>query len=395
MIEKIIQNGFCSGCHACYSICPCGAISMENDAEGFLYPRVDGARCIECGQCQKVCAAAQRPLVSQHEPTVYAAINKDDTVRQNSSSGGVFALLAEHIIGLSGVVYGAAFNEDFAVEHWRTEQNITPLQTSKYVQSRIGDVFRAVDRDLRDGRYVLFTGTPCQVDGLDAYLTARSACRDKLYLVDLICHGVPSPLVWQRHLDGIAQGKSIKSINFRDKSISWGTFSLKIMFNDGSVYRRVASDDAYMKGFCANLTLRPSCYSCAHKAITRVSDLTIADCWGAQKTIPALHDNKGTSAVLIHTAKGHAIVEGLANQMQMVEVSIEQIVPYNTAINASSRMHPRRALFYERMQKDTNGNIDDMLTNVLKPTITDHLLMGVVHIKRIGKKLLKKLHILV
>lgn len=390
MTKTMITQGICSGCHGCYAICPTRAITMQQDNEGFLYPKIDTAKCINCNLCKTVCPVNHRNPQQSNPADVLAMISKDDVTRANSSSGGVFALLANQIIAQNGVVYGAGFNENFSVEHMRTETDIGPLQTSKYVQSRMGDILQQVDTDLRNHRLVLFSGTPCQVAGLHRYLTAKHTDCSKLFLVDLICHGVPSPLIWENYLKELSSGKQIASVNFRDKSISWGGFSLKVAFQDGSTYKKAASQDPYMQGFFANLTLRPSCYHCAQKTINRVSDLTLADCWGVDQFAPEIDDKKGVSAVIVHTKKGQELLKQIKDQTQVYPISLQHIFQYNKPINESVAPHPRRSRFFVLLRRKENNDISNTIEAVLKPTVSDHIVLAIVKLKRFGKKLLKK-----
>lgn len=383
-----ITEGKCSGCHACYSICPKKAITMQPDAEGFLYPQIDETFCVDCGLCRSVCPVNTQPQPAAADKKAYAARNKDNTVRVSSSSGGVFALLAQQILSQNGVVYGAAFNETFRLIHQRTETDFAPMQTSKYVQSCIGDAFLQVEQDLKAEKPVLFTGTPCQVAGLHNYLKQKRTDTEKLYLVDLICHGVPSPLVWEKYLQSISNGKAVTSVNFRDKSHSWSGFSLAVSFSNGTQYKALANEDAYFKGFFANMTLRPSCHACAQKTTDRVSDLTLADCWGIDHFLPEMNDHKGTSAVIPHTEKGFAFLQSFGQSVEIREVPFEKVLRYNCAMIQSAISHPRRSNFFQLFVD--GAPVGPSIEQLLKPTFREQLKKVEVSIKRFGKKLLEK-----
>ena len=382
-----ITEGKCSGCHACYSVCPQKAISMQPDAEGFLYPVIDEALCVDCGLCQTVCPVNQQPTRGG-DKKAYAAKNRDDAVRANSSSGGLFALLAQQVLRQNGAVYGAAFDETFRLVHQRTQTDYVPMQTSKYVQSCIGDTYLQVQQDLKDEKPVLFTGTPCQVAGLHNYLKQKRIDTEKLYLVDLICHGVPSPLVWEKYLQSISSGRTVTSVNFRDKSHSWSGFSLAVNFADGTQYKELANEDAYFRGFFANMILRPSCHACAQKNVDRVSDLTIADCWGIDHFLPEMNDKKGTSAIITHTEKGTQLLQSVSDLLQVQEVPVEKVLRYNLAMTESAVSHPRRENFFALLQ---NGEeVAFAIEQMLKPTLKERLKRVEVAIKRIGRKILKR-----
>ena len=296
----------CCGCEACIQRCPQQCITLHEDGEGFLYPETDEGRCIDCGLCEKVCpvifqGTGRRPL------NVYAAKNPDEEIRWESSSGGVFTLLAEKILSEGGVVFGARFDARWEVVHDYTEnvEGLSAFRGSKYVQSRIGDSFRQTECFLKTGRKVLFSGTPCQIAGLKLFLKKEY---DNLLTVDFICHGVPSPGVWRKYLKEIAArraaGKNtvlyaslnksgdvlrdISFISFRDKTLSWKKYSFVVCFSatDGAEKNSVLlSEDLhtnlFLKGFLADLYLRPSCYACPVKKLKSGSDLTIGDFLGS------------------------------------------------------------------------------------------------------------------
>ena len=227
---KIKAKEDCCGCYACYNICPKECITMESDNEGFWYPKIDKDKCINCNLCEKVCPIINKPNSSLYEKKSYAVFNKNEKIRLESSSGGIFSLLAEYVINNHGNVYGAVFDEDFNVKHVKINilQDINLLRGSKYVQSRINDIFKSIKFDLKNNKIVLFTGTPCQIAGLQSFLQKKY---DNLILMDIVCHGVPSPLVWQQYINELKQNykQNIKSIYFRDKSTGWKTYSVKFL----------------------------------------------------------------------------------------------------------------------------------------------------------------------
>lgn len=344
-MEELCAKEACTGCHACANVCPQACVAMEADAEGFWYPKVDAACCTDCGLCRNHCPVLQADAAQARTPEAYACIYPDEAVRAESSSGGFFTLLAGHVLERGGAVFGAAFDDAFGVAHrWaETLEAARAFRGSKYVQSRIGGAYRQAERFLQAGRQVLFTGTPCQIGGLNAYLAKPY---DNLLAADIVCHGVPSPLVWKRYLAEIAQGKAIRRVNFRDKRAGWRRFSLVVEFTDGSSYSNAFRDDLYVQGFLRDLYLRPSCYGCRYKTAARRSDFTIADFWGVNKTLPQIDDNRGTSLVLVQSEKGRAVFAALQSSLQLARADLTAALRYNRSATASAEPQPHRQAFF-------------------------------------------------
>lgn len=380
--EIVITEKICTGCHACFSICPKRAIEMKLDERGFLQPVINCDLCVGCKLCQKACPLNTADMKSAGEPIAYAAYSLNDENHRNSSSGGIFSLLASEILREGGTVYGAAFTEDFRVEHKRITNDIRPLQTSKYVQSRIGDMFSCVEQDIRNGQKVLFSGTPCQIGGLYSYLRQQKIDTGNLLTVDLICHGVPSPLLWEKHLNSISCGRKPVFANFRDKRLSWGGFCLTCRFDNGTEYSVEAGQDAYMQGFFANMTLRESCYTCQFKSVSRMADITLADYWGVEKYNPEMLDNNGTSAVLVHTLKGQQLFSKIKGQMRSKEVSLNSILAYNKPMVQSAAPHPRKEQFWKKAIEQQFNCYENLIVQLLKPTLLEKLNLWIVAIKR-------------
>ena len=251
-------SGTCSGCHSCYNVCTQNAIIMMEDQEGFLYPKIDQSKCIQCGLCQKVCKVMECKNIEENVQA-FSCVNKNDEIRVNSSSGGLFSAIAEAIINMGGVVFGAAYADDFTVRHICVNNitDLSKLRGSKYVQSTIGDVFSKVKSYLEQDKYVFFAGTPCQVNGLLSYLKKSY---DKLYTQDIICHGVGSPLVWRKYLSKRiedAGNSDILSVSMRDKTYGWRRFYMRIDFINGTRYHKRQDVDTYLNGFICNLLRLP------------------------------------------------------------------------------------------------------------------------------------------
>lgn len=387
--EIVITEKICTGCHACFSICPKRAIEMKPDERGFLQPVINYDLCVGCKLCQKTCPLNTADMKSAGDPIAYAAYSLNDENHRNSSSGGIFSLLASEIMQEGGTVYGASFTEDLRVEHKRITNDIRPLQTSKYVQSRIGDMFSYVEQDIRNGKKVLFSGTPCQIGGLYSYLRQQKIDTGNLLTVDLICHGVPSPLLWEKHLNNISGGRKPAFANFRDKRLSWGGFSLTCRFDNGTEYSVEAGQDAYMQGFYANMTLRESCYTCQFKSVSRLADITLADYWGVEKYTPEMLDSNGTSAVMVHTLKGQQLFSKIKGQMRSEEVSLDSILAYNKPMVQSVVPHPRKEQFWKQaIEQECNG-YENLIAQLLKPTLSEKINLWFVTIKRKIKKALQ------
>lgn len=378
MIE-ITDKFQCCGCNACVQRCPKQCISMREDEEGFLYPIVDRDACIDCGLCNKVCPVLH-PSLSQKPIAVYGAKNEDEAVRMSSSSGGVFTALAVSIIEVGGVVFGARFDEHWEVVHAYTEtlEGIAAFRGSKYVQSRIGSCFVDVERFLKEGREVLFSGTPCQIAGLRKFLRKEY---DNLIAVDVVCHGVPSPLVWREYLKTIRSkggaGKNtvslslnrvpaIAGISFRDKSTGWQKFGFLVRGKSPSkgdqnsvfssvmpypiILHETLDKNSFMQGFLKNLYLRPSCHQCASKSGRAHSDLSIADFWGIKNIDVEFADDKGVSLVLVNSSKGMAIFNSLS--LCIKEYTYQDALRPNPAIEKSCAEPPQRKVFFMMFQRD-------------------------------------------
>ena len=319
------------------------------DNEGFLYPQVDISKCVDCHLCEKVC-----PVINQYDTrtplNVYAAKNSDDEVRHQSSSGGIFTLLAEQTIKDGGVVFGACWDKDWNVKHDYID-NISDLQkfrSSKYLQSVIGDNYLKTEQFLRIGRKVMFTGTPCQIAGLKHFLRKEY---DNLLAVEIICHSVPSPGVWQQYLTTrlhtLKWNKSdIRNISFRDKKTGWKTYSFVIENKDGNIFTELSSRNAFMRGFLADLYTRPSCHACPAKQLKSGSDLTLGDFWGIESLMPEIDDDKGVSAIIVNTERGHQLLKSIGD-FEFKEVSWSFLCDKNSALMESVLEPSQRKYFFD------------------------------------------------
>ena len=321
----MIDEKRCTGCGACKFACPVGAIEMVADAGGFLYPTVDRGKCISCHLCDTVCEKANQPALSPAYK-VFALKHKDETVRSKSTSGGAFHLIAETFLNKGGIVYGVAFDGDWRVVHVRIDrpEEIMRVQRSKYVQSDLGDTFAEVAEDLKNGRRVLFSGTACQCSGLRSFLEVRGTGTDGLFLCDLICHGVPSPKIWEEYVAFRKRKSDIKAIDFRNKDRSWRDFRMAITYpKKTGIYRQ--NEDYFMVLFFHNLILRESCYHCAYTKTERASDFTLGDFWGIEDYYPAFSDDKGVSVLQINSEKGYEELKNELDKTEHMEVTVDKV----------------------------------------------------------------------
>lgn len=349
MIE-IKNKAECSGCGACHAACPKQCITMQPDEEGFLYPAVDKAQCVNCGICEAVC-----PFENSEKTYVletYGFNAKEDALRKASSSGGAFSLLAEEIISRGGIVYGVALTEDCQKAIYvaaATKAELARLRGSKYVQAETGDVYALVLEHLKAGQEVLFTGTPCQVNGLKKYLRRDY---EKLICMDIICHGVPSQKIWQRALCAVKEKSrsEISHVDFRNKKNGWKNFGVCYTDAEGKSNLIPRGEDPYMSMFLDDYCLRPSCYACKAKQ-ANMSDLTIGDLWGIQEIAPNLNDDKGTSAVIIRTDKGANIFNAIKQKGHCEAVSYDAVAEKNPAEYKSVARPSQREHFYEDLDR--------------------------------------------
>lgn len=344
---NIIDRHNCCGCSACAQRCPRQCITMHEDEEGFLYPLLDANTCINCGVCETVCPVLNQS--QEHKPLeCYAAKNPNEDVRAKSSSGGIFLALAYSIIQEGGVVFGARYDKEWEVIHTsaRTFEEIDAFRGSKYVQSKIGSTFKEAELYLKEGRKVLFSGTPCQIAALYKYLRKRY---DNLLTIDVVCHGVPSPKVWRDYVATLPLA-GVKEIRMKDKSTGWRAYSFSLIDSNGNISLSVrAAANKYLMAFTRNLILRPSCFACPAKSGKSQSDITLADYWGIEKLFPSMDDNKGTSFVCANTVKGILLLKKIT--LDMTVTDYETSIPFNTCLCQSTHEPDARIIFWEKYRK--------------------------------------------
>ena len=341
----------CTGCYACVNACPKQCISMKTDEEGFSYPKIDESQCINCNLCERVCPVKNKRKSQNETLKAYGAYSKNFDTRMKSSSGGIFSALAENVLDKGGAVFGVGLNEKFEAEHIcvQTKEDLQKLRGSKYVQSKVGDSYKKAKEILESGRVVLYSGTPCQIEGLNSYL---GKTYDNLITQDIICHGVPSPLVWKNYVEfrqQVANGKA-EEVHFRKKVDSWKHYYVYFKFNNGKIYQKSAFADPMMRMFFMHWCLRPACHECVFKDKHRNSDITLADFWGVKKVLPKMYDRKGVSLVLTHSTKGEMFFKEIQNDIEFLEVEPEKALKYNPSMTKSSKSSFRRKRFIKDLQ---------------------------------------------
>lgn len=348
MIELESMNK-CSGCASCALTCPQNCITMVLDKMGFYYPKVDTEQCIQCGLCRSRCPAYSGNASgdADHIAEAFAVVGKDEKIREISSSGGIFYFVARYIISQNGVIFGAAFDDNYhSVRHIAVDSpaDLYKLQGAKYVQSEIGESYLSARFYLDQGKPVLFTGTPCQIAGLKTFLNKDYS---NLYLLDIVCHGVPSPAVWNDYLTQLEKQYSgkVKCVAFRDKTNGWKNYLLRIEMDNGSVYSSDRINDLYMRGFLHNYYLRLSCYECNYKRIEHGADMTLGDFWGIENICPTLYDDKGTSLVIVSSPKGRLLFEQIQEKVCVQKVALDDVIPFNQSIVKSANYTLSRKKF--------------------------------------------------
>lgn len=351
---KIVDKQKCCGCSACMQSCPQKCIKMKIDNEGFWYPNIDENECVNCGRCERVCPILNHKDGKTDVPPdivqAFSAYFNEEQIRLSSSSGGLFTAIAQHILSEQGVVFGAAFDDDFMVHHIAvdTMEGLVKFRGSKYTQSRIENTYQEAKQYLERGIQVLYSGTACQIAGLKTYLNKEY---DNLLTVDVLCHGVPSPKVWETYIDDQSKVHESKiiGINFRNKTTGWKTYSMQVLFENGFEYKQIFYNDAFMRLFLSNICLRPSCHDCLFKGFPRVSDITLGDCWGVEQHSPEMDDNKGTSVIIINSQKGEKMRATMWNECTWKQSELNTVLPVNADSRKSVLAHKNRIKMFVKM----------------------------------------------
>lgn len=396
----VIENkSKCSGCTACYSICSQNAIEMEEDEEGFLYPKVNEEKCIKCGECKEIC-----PVINfkenKKEKYAYIFQHNDDNVRRESTSGGAFTAIAEYILDKNGIVFGVCFDDEFNVIHKGIDNKneLWRFRNSKYVQSNPVNTFKEVKQNLEKDRYVCYSGTSCQIEGLKRYLKKDY---EKLILVDVVCRAVPSPLVWRKYLELRKKDyNDISKIMFRDKyyGYKYSNFSIYNKDNDKSKeYHSGVETDPYLRAFFSNICDRPSCYECKFKKDNRESDITIWDCFEVEKYNKDFDDDRGTTRILTNSKKGNEVISYLKkyNKVDVIDVQ-EALNEFNHIYNKVKRNNKRELFFKELNNNDSKFVFEKYFPNTIKCKIEKNARLILIKLGiykpflNIGKKIRKR-----
>lgn len=319
----------CYGCGTCFHVCPVGAIQMEADKEGFVYPKIEQKKCIDCRKCELVCPYIKEIYNSEEIiQEYYAAKHKNEQIVRQSASGGVFTALSDVILKNDGVIYGAAFSEELYIRHERAEKRVQrdTFRGSKYVQSDISGILELVSKDLKDNRFVLFSGTPCQTDGIKQYLSAERVDMEKLILCDFICHGTASPMVWKKYVEFLNHqlGEKIEYYSFRGTDRLGVNFP-QIVAGGKNISLKYKNKNSFYKMYVSCYITRPSCYTCNYASYERVSDITLGDFWNIDSVDRQMNDGNGVSSVILNTEKGKEIFDKCRNDLLYLKCSKEDI----------------------------------------------------------------------
>ncbi len=377
----------CTGCAACYNICPTKSITMEEDKEGFKYPKINEKTCINCGLCKKICPILNKGNDSKNSltPTIIAAWSKNKETRLDSTSGGIFSELANVIYEENGYVVGAVYNKEWMVEHYisNQKQDLENIRSSKYLQSNINHTYQTIQEKLKNGDKVLMCGTPCQISGLYHYLQKEY---DNLYTCDFICRGVNSPKIFRGYITSLEKKyqSKVKKIKFKNKTYGWHNFSTRINFENGKKYIQSRYIDSYMIGYLEHSAfIRPSCYNCKFKELPRGADITLADFWGIEEIDPLLDNDTGTSLVLLNSEKGRNLFKRLEKTIQYTEVKSEKIFKENVCMNKSVEETKTRKKVFEKIDELSYEELSKLYFP--EPKIKEKLKIKIRNSKRFKK----------
>ena len=365
MIKIPVDN--CCGCTACYNACPQNAIKMVPNWEGFLYPSVDLEKCVHCNVCEKICPA-NNLKTTDHESKAKAYIvrTKNNADLINSTSGGFTMPMANWIFQNQGKVWAVTYDENWRVCHMEfssADEAFSKTKGSKYVQSYLGDAFSQIKKELINGELVCFIGTPCQVHALKRFLKCEY---ENLITVDLVCHGVPSPKLWEMYIQYQEKNynSKIRAVNFRNKTYGYHSGTMLVEFESGKQYTGSARVDLMLRSFFSEIASRPSCYQCDYKGKSRLSDFTIFDCWHMSELLNGKHDDdRGYTAVLIHSEAGLKLFEQIRGSYEVYETEADKVISLDgIMVENSAVAHPRRSDFYADIEEE------DLLEHVKKYT---------------------------
>lgn len=362
-VVNLINKTDCSGCGACVCACSTECLSMKSDNEGFLYPHMDDKNCINCGKCLSVCPIKSKPKTTDYTGRVFIVQHKNDRIRRESTSGGAFTAIAEHIIENGGIVFGAGMDKNFRVCHMAayTVEQLALFRNSKYSQSDLGDTFIKIKNYLLEGKKILFSGTPCQVAGLKKFLPDAG---ENLITIDVVCRGIPSPLVFEKYID--YQKKKIGEFDkvlFRDKYSGYTHTAMSLYRDNVCLYHNGLEYDPMLKLFYRGMISRPVCSNCRFKGVERCSDFTLWDCFSAAEINSDFDDNKGTTFVMLHSENAEMIFEKIQDNIRACEGETERVCNSTAEMFKSISHNPAREEFF----RDVNSMLPEQLFNKWTP----------------------------
>lgn len=374
----VFDKDKCCGCSACFSVCPVQAIKWTKNKEGFSEPEIIEDKCIDCGLCRKVCPYEEDHVGKDADPEVYAAVHKDKKVLLKSSSGGAFTALSDAVLRQGGVVYGVEFDREYGLVYGRASdpKRCSRFRGSKYVQCEPGSVYRQVEKDLKDGKAVMFTGTPCYVSGLKNYISARKTDTEKLFLCDNICHGAASPMVWKEYLcyirSNVLKGKTVKMLSMRSKKTKWQKQYMDCMTEYGDESHLLNKKASWNKLYLTTYATRKSCFSCPFTGYERVGDITVADYWNIENAKLNIDYKSGVSLLLINTAKGKAWFAQC--EKDLIYEKSDKKSCWQIHLERQQPILSKRSVFWEDFRKDSQKAIarysKGSLFNVISRGIT-------------------------
>ncbi|EID84150.1 hydrogenase [Treponema sp. JC4] len=382
-MPELEKKDLCCGCAACFNACPKNAIEMKADETGFLYPVIDNSLCIDCKKCETVCPSLNPLERKDAEPHAYVGKHKNDQIREESTSGGIFTAIAEFVIKQGGVVFGATMDNNFVVHHKYVQsiEELAAFRNSKYVQSEIRNTYRQCREFLRSGKQVCYSGTPCQIHGLLKYLGKEY---DNLITVDILCRSVPSPLIFSKYME--MQRKKFPTVNkvvFRDKA--WGyAYPTMALYEDAKcLYRAGSEEDLWLRSFVPGLCDRENCKNCVYQKWPRSSDITIWDCFVINKIERKFDDNHGTTSIMTWTRKGSCIIDSVRERADIKEVN--PLTFYKKIEGKKERLEKKLMLNQKQMYTEVQQMMPEDFFEKYRPKTRK------VYAKIIGKRILRKL----